>query len=271
MFLRIATGLAVAVAGFAGMQENDELNGAKCIVNGERAASADHFVEYMKGKVYFCCGGCKAKFVADQELEEPTMAVKANHQLVMTGQYVQKGCPMSGNAIAEGAVAKVGGVEVGFCCSNCSNKVAEMETLEEKAAVVFSKAAFKKAYAKKTDLSDARCPVSGGKVNAEQFAAHHGGKVYFCCGGCKSKFEKDAEPFVVKSNMQLVRTGQVEQLACPFSGGDMDDEKVVEVGGVSVKLCCGNCVRKVNEADSDDAKAELLFSAKAFDRGYNDE
>jgi YHS domain-containing protein len=271
MLLKLFTAVAVAVAGFAGLQESQDLEGVKCIINGKRAADAEQFVEYMGGKVYFCCGGCKAKFVADQELEEPTMTIKANHQLVVTGQFEQTGCPMSGNALAEGAVAEVGGVEVGFCCTNCSGKVNDAEGLEAKAAIVFNAKAFKNGFAKKADLSSATCPISGGEVNAEQFAAHNGGKVYFCCGKCKTKFEEDATPFVAKSNHQLVLTGQVAQTGCPFSGGDMDDDHTVDVGGVSVKMCCGNCVKKVNAADSVEAKAELVFSADAFAKGFGED
>lgn len=271
MYLRIVTGLAVALAGFVGMQEAEELNGAKCIVMGKRAASTEYAVEYMEGNIYLCCKGCVRKFTADMEKEEPTYTTKANHQLVLTGQYVQKGCPMSGNELLDGAVAQVGGVEVGFCCQGCADKVNAMVDLEAKAEAVFSKDAFERAFGKKADLSSATCPISGGGVDAEQFSMHNGGKVYFCCPKCKAKFDEDSEPFVAKSNLQLFKTGQVAQTACPFSGGDMSDEKVVEVNGVNVKLCCGNCVKKVNAADTDDAKAELLFSAKAFGRGFGDE
>ncbi len=271
MFLRVVTGLAVALAGFVGLQEDQELNGAKCIVMGKRAANTEYAVEYMEGNVYLCCRRCVAKFVADQELEAPTFTVKANHQLVVTGQYVQKGCPMSGKPLKEGAVAQVGGVEVGFCCMDCSDKVDAIEDLEAKAEIVFAKVAFERAFAKKADLSNATCPISGGEINVEQFSLHNGGKVYFCCPKCKAKFDEDAEPFVTKSNLQLFVTGQVAQTACPFSGGDMNEEKVVEVSGVNIKLCCGNCVKKVNAADSDDEKAELLFSAKAFKRGFGEE
>ena len=227
MLLKSITALAVVCAGFVCLQENEDLEGVKCIVMGKRAANAEHFAKHHEGKVYFCCGACKGKFVADQESDEPAMTVKANHQLAVTGQYVQKGCPFSGAAVKEGAVVEVGGVEVGFCCNNCQAKVAEAEDLEAKANLVFSKAAFKKGFAKKADLSAATCPISGGKVNAEQFASHNDGKVYFCCGNCKAKFEENAEPFVVKANHQLVLTGQYTQTGCPFSGGDLNDEQSV--------------------------------------------
>lgn len=268
MLLKTVTALAVALAGFVCIQENDDLEGIKCIVNGKGAAKSEQFVKHLGGKVYFCCGGCKAKFVADQKLEKPTMTVKANHQLALTGQYVQKGCPMSGGAINKEAVTEVGGVEVGFCCNGCKSKVADAEGLEAKANLVFSKAAFKNAFAKKADLSAAVCPISGGGVDEAQVATHNQGQVYFCCGKCKAKFEESPDAFVVKANQQLVQTGQFVQTGCPFSGGDINEDQTVEVAGVGVKFCCGNCVKKVNAADSEEAKSKLVFSAKAFKNGF---
>lgn len=270
MLLKAVTIVAVALAGFSYVQEGDDLSGVKCILNGNRAANAEKSVEFKGGKAYFCCGGCVAKFEKAMEQEEPdaAMMMKANHQLVATGQFVQKGCPISGNELLDDATTQVGGVEVGFCCNGCRDRVAKAEGLEAKAKIVFTEAAFKKGFAKKQDLSEVTCPISGGKVNAEQFADYKKGKVYFCCGNCKAKFEESNEKFVVKANQQLVTTGQFVQTGCPFSGGDVDDEKVVKVGGTDVKFCCGNCVKKMNELDSDQAKSEMVFSAKSFDRGF---
>ncbi len=259
--------LSMVAMGLVAYQDVD-LEGVKCVVNGERAANASHSAEYMDGTVYFCCKGCLGKFNADQELDEPTMNTKANHQLVVTEQYVQKGCPFSGGKVNPEQVVNVGGAEVGFCCGNCKGKVENAEDLAAKAALVFSPEAFEKGFEKKMDLDGVTCPISGRQVNAEQVSTYMDSSVYFCCGGCKSKFEENNEKFVVKSNHQLVATGQFTQTACPFSGGDMNEAKTVEVGGVDVAMCCGNCVKKVNNADSVDAKAELLFSAKAFETGF---
>ena len=42
------------------------------------------------------------------------------------------------------------------------------------------------------------CPVMGQPINKELFTEYEGKKVYFCCPGCKEKFEADPEQYVAK-------------------------------------------------------------------------
>ncbi len=42
------------------------------------------------------------------------------------------------------------------------------------------------------------CPVMGGAINKSMFTEYKGKKVYFCCAGCKGKFEKDPEKYLDK-------------------------------------------------------------------------
>ena len=42
------------------------------------------------------------------------------------------------------------------------------------------------------------CPVMGGAINKDLFVEYQGKKVYFCCLGCKEKFEKDPEKYIAK-------------------------------------------------------------------------
>ena len=71
-----------------------DLVGVKCVVSGDEQAVADASVDYKEGKVYFCCEDCQAKFQEAMKQNENPYAVKANHQLVLSGQYVQKHCPI---------------------------------------------------------------------------------------------------------------------------------------------------------------------------------
>ena len=64
---------------------------AKCPVSGAKAKQ-DQTAEYKEAKVYFCCGNCKKAFEKDSKKH----VVKANAQLVSTGQYVQTNCPLTG-------------------------------------------------------------------------------------------------------------------------------------------------------------------------------
>ncbi|MHC4122647.1 MAG: YHS domain-containing protein [Planctomycetota bacterium] len=42
------------------------------------------------------------------------------------------------------------------------------------------------------------CPVMGNPINKNLYTEYKGKKVYFCCPGCKPKFEADPEKYVTK-------------------------------------------------------------------------
>jgi YHS domain-containing protein len=113
----------------------------------------------------------------------------------------------------------------------------------------------------------ATCPVSGQPAKQDQSAEHKGAKAYFCCGDCKAAFVKDSAKFSTKANQQLVATGQATQAKCPLSGGKLNPDASVEVGGVKVGFCCNNCKGKVAEAKGD-AQLDLCFKDDAFAKGF---
>ena len=80
-------------------------------------------------------------------------------------------------------------------------------------------------------------------------------------------YDKDTAKYATKANQQLVATGQATQAKCPISGGPLNAEKTVEVGGVKVTFCCEKCQGKVAEAKGD-AQAELVFSDAAFAKAF---
>ncbi|MFO0817444.1 MAG: hypothetical protein U1A77_05855 [Pirellulales bacterium] len=128
--------VALAVSAFAA---DLKLDGVKCLVAGSQPAKAANASDYKGGKVFFCCGNCKKKF----DDAPAALSVKANHQLVLTGQAKQAKCPLSGGPCKEDKVVEVGGAKVFFCCDNCKGKVASAKG-DEQAALVFSDAAFEK-------------------------------------------------------------------------------------------------------------------------------
>ncbi len=244
------------------------LEGIKCLVMGEKAnASAEHAIAWREGMVYVCCEDCLAAFEKDPQ----AYATEANHQLVVTGQYEQKHCPFSGGELAEGSTLAVAGVEVGFCCEDCKNKVAAETETGAQAALVFGNEAFEKAFAKKSvaiTLDGINCFLMPKKfVSADKAVDYNGGKVFLCCDGCVKRFSKDPAKFAAKANRQLVQTGQFLQTACPISGHPVDSTMTVDAGGVSVGFCCANCMAKA-EAASEDERAEMLFGADAFAKGF---
>ena len=105
-----------------------------------QAKSAD----WKEGKVYFCCNGCTAKFNKMDDKAKEKIAAAANHQLVATKQYVQKGCPFSGGKISDKYSITVKGAKVGFCCGGCKAKAEKMDE-KTQIAELFSEKTFKKA------------------------------------------------------------------------------------------------------------------------------
>ena len=125
------------------------------------------------------------------------------------------------------------------------------------------------AYAaeEKAKAFKATCPIANKPALEDKTADYKGGKVYFCCGNCPKAFEKDTAKYATKANQQLVATGQAIQGKCPLSGGPLNADKTVEVGGVKVTFCCEKCQGKVAEAKGD-AQAELVFSDDAFKKAF---
>ena len=120
----------------------------------------------------------------------------------------------------------------------------------------------------KDKLNGAKCPVAGAKAAKEASSAEYrGAKVYFCCDNCPKAFAKDTAKHATKANHQLAQTGQAKQVKCPLTEKDVDKEQTVEIAGVKVSFCCGNCKGKVEKAEGD-AKIELAFADKAFDKGF---
>ncbi len=118
---------------------------AVCPISGH-AISKDASVDYRGGKVYFCCAGCVPKFNENKE----KYSTKANQQLVVTGQFTQVGCPLSGGKCNPDSNLEVGGVKVCFCCNGCKGKVAAKEG-DAQLGMVFADAAFDKSYKIKSE------------------------------------------------------------------------------------------------------------------------
>ena len=114
----------------------------------------------------------------------------------------------------------------------------------------------------------ATCPVAKTKAAKEDKSVEYkGGKVYFCCGGCPDAFKKDTAKYATRANMQLVQTGQAKEVKCPLTGGDLNPATKIKVGDVEVCFCCDKCKGKT-EALKGDEQLELVFSDKAFDKGF---
>ena len=240
--------------------------GTNCVIAG-KPAKASAAADYRGGKVYLCCDHCVEMFGKDSSKFETL----ANEQLVQTGQFKQTACPISGGKVNEEQFSEVDGQKIFMCCGKCKAKVDGADSDEAKRELVFANASFEKAFEKEAeyDLTDIKCFMMPKRdVKEAKSVDHREGKVFFCCPGCVKKWNKAPEKFEAQANLQLVKTGQFKQAKCPISGGDIDEEQFSEVDGVKVFFCCSNCKGKVDSASTDEAKRELVFGAKTFEKGF---
>lgn len=75
--------------------------------------------------------------------------------------------------------------EVYFCCNGCLGKFNKMD---EKGKEKIAAKANHQLVATKQYVQT-KCPMSGGKIDAEKSIKVAGATVSFCCNGCKSKAE----------------------------------------------------------------------------------
>ena len=135
--------LGLAFVATTTAEDKEDLAGIKCPVSG-KDINPDATVDYRGGKVYMCCPGCPKAFAKNNE----KFAAKANHQLVATGQFVQKACPLTGKPAKDDKVVDASGVKVGLCCPGCEGKVKKSDDV---VALLFVDKAFEKGFEKAGD------------------------------------------------------------------------------------------------------------------------
>tara|TARA_A100001037_G_scaffold82855_1_gene74823 strand:- start:312 stop:785 length:474 start_codon:yes stop_codon:yes gene_type:complete len=119
--------------------KKDYISNSKCLISGDSIDKTE-FLNYKDGKIYFCCEMCKADF---QNGKSNQFSSKANYQLVSTGQYIQKSCPMTGKGIDKTKTVSVGELNVAFCCNGCKSKT---EGKKDKAEFIFANDVFDKTF-----------------------------------------------------------------------------------------------------------------------------
>ncbi|SVB02490.1 uncharacterized protein METZ01_LOCUS155344 [marine metagenome] len=137
-FYKAMSIILVAMVSLNAGDKDKKKHEVTCVVSGETIDETE-YSNYKKGKVYFCCGGCKADF----DEASATFAVAANYQLVATGQYMQTNCPVSGRGLNPEKVVKVANSDVTFCCGNCQGKT---NKAEDKMAFIFADVSFDKGF-----------------------------------------------------------------------------------------------------------------------------
>jgi len=282
-------GLAALAAGLqsrslqAQEDKDQALAGVKCIVAGDNAAELEYAAKHLDGEVYFCCEDCLAEFKANPE----TYSIKANHQLLVTGQYRQTACPITSMPLSEDTDLRLGGTQIRFCCKRCRSSVDSAGDLEAKAKLVFAKDPFEKGFSPAIDWSKVKCPVANDAVSRDCSVEYRDGEVFLCCADCVETFKASPEKFAAQANHQLAATHQYVQRACPLTGRDIAadktvndktvndksvndktvNDKTVKVGLVTVGVCCNDCQSKLDSADAED-QLEMVFADAAFEKSF---
>lgn len=90
-------------------------------------------------------------------------------------------CPVSGKDAVKEESAKYKEKDVYFCCGNCK------AAFEKDNANFTTKANHQLVQTKQ--FTQEKCPLSGGKLNKEEFTKVDGVKVAFCCEKCKGAID----------------------------------------------------------------------------------
>lgn len=226
-----------------------------CPISG-KACNAEFSLDHEGRKVAFCCGDCCAAFAKEPSKYAAGLVGAFTYQVV---------CPVSGQPIDPAVSFDLGeGQKVYFCCGNCcaafakepakfADKVkeqgykfdfgakAEAAKAEEKPA----EKAEAPAAAEAVEVVEApKCVVNpGADINFAKFVSGEKGPVFFCCDGCKAKYEAEPSKFAEAAAEQAVRLAALpkSQIACPISGKACDPEFTFDYEGQKVAFCCGNC------------------------------
>lgn len=129
---------------------------------------------------------------------------------------------------------------------------------------------FAPAYGKPKDSANDPsqvCPVTGRPIDKSASIDYQGARLYFCCPKCIAAFQADTARYAVNANYQLAATGQAKQVACPFTGRELNAGiPTIKVGVIDVGFCCTACRQTVSSADPE-ARFRLIFG-DAFSKGF---
>ena len=133
--------LALAIVAQPGVTEDKKspLDDLKCFIMKKRKVKGKKVVKHKGADLYLCCAACVKRFGKTPEKYESF----ANHQVVLTGQFVQKSCPVSGEAVNDGSPKlAINGVDVLFSSDEHKDKISQLKG-DEQLKAVFGAAGFK--------------------------------------------------------------------------------------------------------------------------------
>ncbi|MCA9243384.1 MAG: hypothetical protein KDA32_05480 [Phycisphaerales bacterium] len=93
------------------------------------------------------------------------------------------------------------------------------------------------------------CPVMDEPVDFNVKTMTDDGPVYFCCGGCIRKFEKDAAKYEKRVGEQRAALAKLDrvQVVCPVSHEPVDGKTTLKTDKGEIAFCCDSCKGKYEQ------------------------
>jgi YHS domain-containing protein len=122
-----------------------------------------------------------------------------------------------------------------FCCASC------VEKFQKNPQKHAEKVAAQRELLRNRPRIQVNCPLSGEPIDRKVFTEQNGKKVYFCCAGCKAKYEKEPAKYAGK-----LEASYTYQTRCPVMGGEIDPAVFTDLPtGQRIYFCCAGCENRL--------------------------
>lgn len=144
-------------------------------------------------------------------------------------------CPVTGEPVNFTVKTMTKDGPVYFCCAACIKK------FEAAPAKYAKEVALQRKQLHARDRVQVTCPVTGEPIDKNVFITKGDAKIYFCCAGCKPKYEAHPEKYEAK-----LKAGYTYQTRCPVMGGQIDPKVFTDLPtGERIYFCCKGCSGKL--------------------------
>lgn len=144
-------------------------------------------------------------------------------------------CPVMGDPVDFTVKTMTDDGPVYFCCPMCIKK------FEEKPEQYADKVAKQRKQLRERERIQVACPITGKPVNKKVSSKQGDETVYFCCAGCKPKYEANPDKYEAK-----LEASYTYQTHCPIMGGKINPTAFADLPtGERIYFCCPGCDKKL--------------------------